>query len=234
MRTQTVKTRMGVTSNLCVSYTWLKLAMPTRKRFDQERLQCIAEKAARTAELPNARCIYVPQDEVNAKRKSAAFEWQLRWHGRDHRHVVRTSVHHAAERGVPMPEAWRTASKCACLDEITSKHAREYSVQLGIELACTIVGQIATPTIESPMAGAIVSFPVLDGARANFLLCAHIEGGRWLCFPGTILECSIDTNHEPAHQNSKPAAALGALAAHGRGGPPSHESSLARLATRES
>ena len=68
----------------------------------------------------------------------------------------------------------------------------EKSATLALKLSCTILGQLASITEAAFTPGTLVALTAPSGARADFLLCAHIDGDRWLCHSGTLLNCALD------------------------------------------
>ena len=166
--------------------------MPIRKRFDHERLCGIAERATCQSPLPNTQCTYLQHDGRVANDTLVSFEWQLQVEGVQYRHVVSVTANSASMQGVPLPESWRTAMVCSSLDEIADKFALEQSAKLGIDLSCTILGQLTAPHEAAYAFGTIVALQASSGARVDFLLCARIDGDRWLCHRGTLRNGVLD------------------------------------------
>ena len=166
--------------------------MSIRKRFDHERLCGIAERATCQSPLPNTQCTYLQHDGRVANHTLVSFEWQLQVEGVQYRHVVSVTANSASMQGVPLPESWRTAMVCSSLDEIADRFAVEQSAELGLNLSCTILGQLAAPPEAGSTPGTVVALKAPSGARMDFLLCARIDGDRWLCHSGTLLNGSID------------------------------------------
>ena len=106
--------------------------MPTRKRFNHERLHGIAERATCQSPLPNTQCSYVQCDGCVAWNTLVSFEWQLQVAGRQHRQVVSLTADNASKHGVPLPDSWRTVLVCSSLDEIADRFAVEQSAKLGL------------------------------------------------------------------------------------------------------
>ena len=161
--------------------------MSIRKRFDRERLHGIAERATCQSPLPNTQCTYLQHDGSVANHTLVAFEWQLQVEGVQYRHVVSVTADNASKHGVPLPESWRTAMVCSSLDEIADRLAVEHGAKLGLNLSCTILGQLAAPPEAGSTPGTVVALKAPSGARMDFLLCARIDGDRWLCHGGTLL-----------------------------------------------
>ena len=145
--------------------------MPIQKRFDHERLRGIAERATARAALPNTQCTYMQQDGGVSFNTPVAFEWQLQVAGRTHRHVVSVTADNSSKKGVPLPESWRTALECTSLDEIADRFAVEQSAKLGIDLSCTILGQLTAPHEAAYASGTIVALQASSGAITRVILC---------------------------------------------------------------
>ena len=166
--------------------------MSIRKRFGRERLLGIAERATCQSPLPNTQCTYLQHDGRVSRNTRVSFEWQLQVEGCQHRHVVSLTADSASNHGVPLPESWRTALACTSLDEIADTFAVEQTAKLGLELSCTILGQLAATPEAAFTPGTVVAIKAPNGARMDFLLCARIDGDRWLCHSGTLINGSID------------------------------------------
>ena len=121
-----------------------------------------------------------------------SFEWQMQVEGHHCRHVVRVTAKNASTHGVPLPESWRVAFACSSLDEIADRFAVEQSTKLGLGLSCTILGQLDATYEAAFTPGRIVTLNTPSGARMDFLRCAHIDGDRWLCHSGTLLNGVLD------------------------------------------
>ena len=166
--------------------------MPIRKRFDHERMRGVAERATNRSPLPNAQCSYLQHDGRVASHTLVSFVWQLQVEGEQYRRAVSVTADNASKHGVPLPESWRTALACSSLNEIAAKFAAEQSAQLELELSCTILGQLAEHPGTACTPGTIVALKTHRGGRKDFVLCACIDGDRWLCHSGTLLNGSID------------------------------------------
>ena len=166
--------------------------MSIRKRFDHERLCGIAERATCQSPLPNTQCTYLQHGGRAANHTLVSFEWQLQVEGARCRHVVSVTANSASMQGAPLPESWRTAMVCSSLGEIADRFAVEQSAKLGLELSCAILGQLAAPPDAALTQGTVVALKAPSGARMDFLLCARIDGDRWLCRSGALLNGSID------------------------------------------
>ena len=145
--------------------------MTTHKRFGVKRLSDAAHSAASASPLPNTQCVYVPCDGQPTCRSSVSFEWQLQLAGRQHRQVVDVRADNAVLKGVPLPESWRTAMVCSSLDEIADRFAVEQSAKLGIDLSCTILGQLTAPREAAYASGTIVALQASSGAITRVILC---------------------------------------------------------------
>ena len=147
--------------------------MPIRKRFDHERLCGIAERATCQSPLPNTQCTYLWHDGRVANHTLVSFEWQLQVEGVHYRHVVIVTAKNASMQGVPLPESWRTAMACSSLDEIADGFAVEQSAKLGLNLSCTILGQLAAPPEAGSTPGTAVALKAPSGARGLPAVCTH-------------------------------------------------------------
>ena len=70
--------------------------MPTRHRFNHERLLGIAARATCQSLLPNTQCTYMQHDGRVSRNTRVSFEWQLQVGGRQHRHVVSVTAYNAS------------------------------------------------------------------------------------------------------------------------------------------
>ena len=114
--------------------------------------------------------------------------------------AVDVVAHNADSRGIPLPVPWRTASLCLALDEIAgrSAHAERSSAYPG--LTCEILGMpkafADTSNGDSERApGSVVILQAQAGERLAHLLCAHVEGNRWLCHRGSFLGGVFDVDN---------------------------------------
>ena len=131
--------------------------MSIRKRFGRERLLGIAAQATCRSPLPNTQCTYMQQDGSVSHNTRVSFEWKLQVEGRQHRHVVSVTAGQASNQGVPLPESWRAAMACSGLDDIAINFAVEQSATLGLNLSCTILGQLAEPPEAGSTPGTVVA-----------------------------------------------------------------------------
>ena len=110
-------------------------------------------------------------DGATSHNTPVSFEWQLQVAGRKHRHVVSVTAGHSSNDAVPLPESCRTALACTSLDEIADRFAVEQSAKLGIDLSCTILGQLTAPHEAAYASGTIVALQASSGAITRVIQC---------------------------------------------------------------
>ena len=107
--------------------------------------------------------------------------------------TVDVVAHHAHGNGIPLPASWRTASLCLPLDELAGRSADAERSTAYPGLTCEILGMPKVFTEPSSgdserAPGGVVILQAQAGERLAHLLCAHVQGNRWLCHRGSFLE----------------------------------------------
>ena len=182
--------------------------MPPKQPFSAERAQEFGDLAVVKATesfgeegLPAAtllKCAYggiaTPDDgvdhdgEITAKT-TLMYIWNVIGMGFEETHEKTVRADHAAKRGVPFPEAWRTALKCLQMSRLvgsTLEAAREESD--AAEVHCQFLGAPKmTPQAdtEETKPGAIAMMNT-SGTSMAYILCALVRGSKWLCHRGTF------------------------------------------------
>ena len=129
-----------------------------------------------------------------------AFEWRARGDGFDETYLVKARCNHVLERGVPLPSPWRTTLRCLnlyVLAENAAKAAREGEEERRLHDArCLFLGQPKSSVLPPPDAelvpGATVRLEHLE-----YLLCAHVKDGTWLCHRGSFKDASSLDERNP-------------------------------------
>ena len=125
-----------------------------------------------------------------------AFEWRAQGAGFDEKLVVKSRCNNVAERSVHFPEEWRTVLKCQSLGGIGEKSAQNVREERGVaELECIVLGQPKEAPLPPPGATLVPGATVvlqLGGVKIEYLLCAHVCEGEWLCHRGSFVDCEFD------------------------------------------
>ena len=173
--------------------------MAPKGKYTRSRLAAAAAQSAATARtnLPNASaleqltCEYVhAPDEANTYADGSlrwvaplTFRWCVKCAGYEEHFDVTARCSNVVQRGVPLPAHWWTAMQCLNLGrraEASMDNVRDPSIS---DVRCSVLGQakeLQSPTSESEaVAGKTVALQ-MDGARAVFYLCAHVQDGLWL------------------------------------------------------
>ena len=127
-------------------------------------------------------------DEFPTGRSVLAYVWRACVGGHHEHTVVRVRCDNASTRGVPFPKHWQTALRCSNLQTMADDAAKAARDELGGGIACKLIGVAKRTTLPEPgehEPGATVLLAG-DGSRLAYLLCAHIDGGTWLCHRGSF------------------------------------------------
>ena len=100
---------------------------------------------------------------------------------------------HADARGVPFPEAWRTALKCVGhgLGQKAEKAAEDVRGETGREhVECLLLG-LPKPVAPQPegatrVVGCVAQLKTKGGMPESYLLAAEIEDDQWFCVKGVL------------------------------------------------
>ena len=179
--------------------------MAPKRKFTRELFESIAESSAAkerdkcsSGVLLNCEYLHEP-DEAPAKEDgtlrretSLTFRWKVEGRGVNECCEVQVRANHATERGVAIPELWRTAMQCFDLDRSAEQSASDArSREAGLtDIECLYVGRAKTPMEGT---GKVVALN-LNGARAACLLCAHVENEEWLVHRGSFVEGQLADN----------------------------------------
>ena len=115
------------------------------------------------------------------------FVWDVAVGGFDAKETIQVRFDNAVSQGVPLPQTWKTAIRCA--KQLASKacasasKARDDIFVDAVE--CELLGRPrhAPPPDHHRASGALVPLWHGDGQQ-EFLLAAHIEGAKWLGHAG--------------------------------------------------
>ena len=182
--------------------------MPPKKPFSAERAQEFGDLAVVKATesfgeegLPAAtvlKCAYVgiatPDGGVEhggeiTARTTLVYIWNVVGGGGDDSQAQNVRADHANKRGVPFPEAWRTAFKCLQMSTLVGsalEAARQESD--AAEVDCKFLGPARMTTLADPgetRPGAIVMLES-SGTSMAYILCSWVRGSNWLCHRGTF------------------------------------------------
>ena len=181
--------------------------MPPKGAYTHERLQQFGTLAAEVARARLANDGWMPVgqlaceyrgvarngeeydlNEIPTRRSTIVFHWHASVGGRCEQASVRVRCDHASDRGVPFPDGWHTALRCANLQAIADEAAKAAREELGGDIDCKILGvcrraALPEPGEHKPGAAVILAG---DGSRMAHLLCAQIDGGTWLCHRGSF------------------------------------------------
>ncbi len=187
--------------------------MPPKKIYSNQRFaQVGAESAAKArATYQNSfpmelSCEHLPefdkafcQNDGKLRRDTPlTFRWRVKCAGYEATHDVNARCNHVTERGVPLPEHWRTAMQCLTLEaraEASTGDMRETGVS---QVRCEVLGQarILEPSCaesEEPETGKIIALRTGE-SRVMFFLCAHVHGNEWLCHRGSFVDGALAEN----------------------------------------
>ena len=115
------------------------------------------------------------------------FKWRL--HGGtscDEVAEVTARCNHVCERGVPLPEHWKTALRCLSLAQIVDQTVctvRSTDPRLS-DLSCYVAGAPKSKTPFPERTGKLVPLNI-EGQRMMFILCARIQEDIWLVHKGS-------------------------------------------------
>ena len=186
--------------------------MAPKGKFTRHRMAACAAQAAvkyraelsNTAALAELTCDYIHapgENDLQADgflRRGAelTFRWRLKTKaGHEECCNVSARTNHVSVRGVPLPPGWATAMQSLGLDEIAEGTARKVRDGNVSEARCLVLGQAKEPPqlADGATVGKTVALQV-HGSRVVFLMCAHVQDGRWLCHRGSFLEDALADN----------------------------------------
>ena len=160
--------------------------------FDKVQWQAIADENARDAmkKFPKAvlacECMW-REVKARANRKGVNASGRFRWRvdfGRFRGEAeVATELCNIKKQGVPLPPGWKTALQLPDMIYIADKAVKATGARSGIsDLTCTVLG---TPRNDFVGNGIVQTSVVQhEGASIDVLLCARINGDRWVCHRG--------------------------------------------------
>ena len=123
------------------------------------------------------------------------FEWHIRGHGFDERSNVEVRCNNALDRGISFPSCWKTSTRCAGLATLATESGQRARTDAnGAE--CIFLGRPRPSPL--PLAGAtcvpgaVAQLQTRTGARQDYLLAAHVDGARWFCHKGWMVNDELD------------------------------------------
>ncbi len=187
--------------------------MAPKKIYSNQRFAEIAAESAAKARgtYPNSlpmdlSCEHLPEfdkafchnDGKLRRDTPLTFRWRVKCAGYEATHDVNARCNNATERGVPLPEHWRTAMQCLTLDaraDASTGDMRETGVS---QVRCEVLGQarLLEPSraeSEEPETGKIIALRTGE-SRVVFFLCAHVHGNEWLCHRGSFVDGALAEN----------------------------------------
>ena len=117
--------------------------------------------------------------------------------GYDERYLAHIRCDHAFDRGVPFPEHWLTAMRCAKLQQIADASVRELQDETVVtSLECVVLGVpkgcVAPENGVEGVVGSTVCLKTDGGQRKDYLPCAKVNGSRWFVHSGSLADGSLD------------------------------------------
>ena len=191
--------------------------MPAKGAFTLDRLQAFGAAAAESARARlvsdggrpcgELTCEYfgvATRDEeyviheIPTGRSTLSYVWRVCVGGRHEQTVVKIRCDKLSNQGVPFPKTWHTTLRCTNLQAIADAAAEAAREEIGGEIACKLLGvckrvSLPEPGEHKPGATVLVAG---DGPRMAHLLCAHIDGGTWLCHRGSFEDGKLN-NTDP-------------------------------------
>ena len=131
---------------------------------------------------------------VQAKwRSQVRYVWAVKIFSYEEEFETTLRCGHADARGVPFPEAWRTALKCVGhgLGQKAEKAAEDVRGETGREhVECLLLG-LPKPVAPPPegatrVVGCVAQLKTKGGMPESYLLAAEIEDDQWFCVKGVL------------------------------------------------
>ena len=156
--------------------------------FDPGEMRAIADEAARDAanKYPKAvfACEFLKPEGKQRGIYSGSFRWRVELGGFRAEANVVVRLDHVGNTGILLPTGWKTALQLPDLTSVADEAVKATGARSGIsDLTCTLLGM---PRNNDVVRGGIVQTAVVQhkGAAIDVLLCARINGDRWVCHRG--------------------------------------------------
>ena len=148
------------------------------------------------------KCGGAPGNTAIKQRANILYKWSA-----THKEITMEQGHRVVcrhvlqRRAVTMPAGWDIALRATILPKVAEAACSDAQFrERGLEIKCGVLGAPKPlPLGAAPPAGSPtpqVGCPVLlrldGGGRAEYLLCAHVEGGLWYCHGGTYRDDEIN------------------------------------------
>ena len=147
------------------------------------------------------------EELVTPRDRCTTFQWTVKINGMEKAtNIVPMRMDNARNRGVRLPDFWRTSLRCRHLQQLADQAASDIDRVVGrlpeysqagrvVRADCQMVGvpkrhdglslDLRPGDAIDVRPGAVVPFEE-DTGRVDYILCAHISGSKWYCHSGNF------------------------------------------------